>query len=91
MNDQHAMHEPDPAGSAADDHGATDDGHGATDHGDGHGDGHGHGHGHGHGEGGHDATALGPIDVAAWGAGFLGIGVALVIALAFVMATGGVG
>ena len=55
----------------------------STDHGETPGD-------HGHGD--HDdASALGPIDVAAWGAGILGIGVALVITLAFVMATSGVG
>jgi hypothetical protein len=42
--------------------------------------------GHGHGD-----AALGPIDVAAWGAGLLGIGVALVMTLAFIMATSGPG
>ncbi len=42
-------------------------------------------HGHnGHGDG--DA-ALGPIDVAAWGAGLLGIGIALAMTVAFIVAT----
>jgi hypothetical protein len=51
-----------------------------------------HGHGDdGHGGDGHDVAPLGPVDVAAWGAGVLGIGVALVIAVAFMMATSGVG
>ena len=35
-----------------------------------------------------DVQALGPIDVAAWGAGILGVGIAIVMAIAFVMATG---
>ena len=35
-----------------------------------------------------DVQALGPIDVAAWGAGILGVGIAVVMAIAFVMATG---
>ena len=38
-----------------------------------------------------DASTLGPIDIAAWGAGILGIAVAVVMAVAFVMATSGVG
>ncbi len=40
-------------------------------------------HGHGH-------AALGPIDATAWGAGLLGVGISLVIAIAFAMATSGV-
>ena len=44
-------------------------------------DDHGEDHGHDdHAHEGEDDQALGPIDVAAWGAGVLGIAVALVIA-----------
>jgi hypothetical protein len=53
--------------------------------------GHGDSHvsdGHGHGPG---AEPLGPIDVAAWGAGLAGIGVAIVIAACLVLATSGIG
>ena len=50
----------------------------------------GHGDDHGHDDHG-DVSPLGPIDVAAWGAGILGIGVALVIAFAFVIATSFIG
>jgi hypothetical protein len=39
-------------------------------------------HGHGHG-----ADALGPIDVAAWGAGALGVALGLAVAFCFVVAT----
>ena len=39
----------------------------------------------------HGSDTLGPVDVAAWGAGILGLVVAIVIAAAFVMATSGVG
>jgi hypothetical protein len=42
----------------------------------------------GHGEHDHDAVPLGPIDVIAWGAGLLGVGLGVVIALAFAAATG---
>jgi hypothetical protein len=51
----------------------------------------GHGDDHGHDEHGDGETALGPIDVAAWGAGLLGIGVALAMTVAFVVATSGLG
>jgi hypothetical protein len=50
----------------------------------------GHGDDHGHDDHGGDSP-LGPIDVAAWGAGILGVGIALVIALAFVIATSVIG
>ena len=56
-------------------HHATDD-HG-TDHG--HDD-------HAHGEG----ETLGPVDVTAWGAGALGVGLGLVVAICFVLATSGI-
>jgi hypothetical protein len=39
----------------------------------------------------HAVGALGPVDVAAWGAGILGIGIAVVIAAAFALATSGLG
>lgn len=42
-----------------------------------------HGEGHGHAE-----EPLGPIDVAAWGAGLVGLAVALVTAFAFALSTG---
>ena len=47
---------------------------------------HGH-HDNAHGEG-HDAPALGPIDVTAWGAAILGIGLGLVVLLALIQAVG---
>jgi hypothetical protein len=62
---------PTPDGAAADQ--ANDD------HGDAHGD---DGHGDGNGE-----DSLGPINVAAWGAGLFGAIVGLVIAACFVVAT----
>jgi hypothetical protein len=42
---------------------------------------------HGHDEHGHDEEPLGPIDLAAWGAGALGVALGLVVALCFVLAT----
>lgn len=39
-----------------------------------------HGDDHGHDDHAHADEVLGPIDVAAWGAGVLGVAVALVIA-----------
>lgn len=78
MSDKHPTHEPDTAGTPAADHIA------ATAHGDAPTD-------HGHDDHGHDASTLGPIDVAAWGAGILGVGVAVAMAVAFMMATSGVG
>ena len=40
---------------------------------------------------GHADEALGPIDVAAWGAGIVGVGISMVIAACFVLATSGIG
>jgi hypothetical protein len=39
----------------------------------------------------HDGEALGPIDSTAWAAGVVGVALGLVVALCFVLATGGVG
>ena len=47
-----------------------------------------HGEDHGHDDHAHGEEALGPIDVAAWGAGVLGVAVGLVITACFVIATG---
>jgi hypothetical protein len=51
----------------------------------------GHQHGHeehaGHDEHGEHAEPLGPVDWAAWGAGILGIGAGLVVALCLYVAT----
>lgn len=47
-----------------------------------------HGHDdHAHEGEAHEGEALGPIDPAAWGAGILGLAVALVIAACFAFAT----
>ena len=51
---------------------------------------HGDDHGHddqGHGDQGHGEEPLGPIDVAAWGAGLLGLVIGVAIAACFVLAT----
>jgi hypothetical protein len=56
-----------------DPHGAHDDGHGTAA-------------GHG-GAGGHD-EALGPVDLAMWGVGVLGVAVGLLVCLCFAFATG---
>ena len=46
------------------------------------------GHGHAeHGEHGEHATALGPIDWFAWGAGILGVGAGLVVAFCLYLST----
>ena len=45
----------------------------------------------GHDDHAHEDATLGPVDVAAWGAGVLGIGIAVVIAACFVLATSGLG
>jgi hypothetical protein len=45
-------------------------------------------HDAGHDEHGHDAGMLGPVDWAMWGAGLLGVIVAVVTVAAFVVATG---
>jgi hypothetical protein len=51
----------------------------------------GHGGGHdaagGHDEAGHDA-ALGPVDLAMWAVGVLGVAVGLLVCLCFAFATG---
>jgi hypothetical protein len=44
-----------------------------------------------HEDHGHADEELGPIDVAAWGAGIVGVGIAGVIAACFVLATSGIG
>jgi len=41
------------------------------------------------GEHGHRVESLGPIDVAAWGAGVLGVLIGLAMTICFVLATGG--
>lgn len=60
-------------------HAPADEHHEATDHGDEHGD------------DDHAEEPLGPIDVAAWGAGMLGLGIALAIAACFALATSSLG
>ena len=47
-------------------------------------------HTNGHDDHGHDVSALGPVDTAAWGAGILGVAIAVVMAICFAMATTGV-
>ena len=46
-----------------------------------------HGDEHGHDDHAHDEEPLGPIDIAAWGAGVLGIALGAVIAVCFMLAT----
>jgi ABC-type Zn2+ transport system substrate-binding protein/surface adhesin len=46
-----------------------------------------HGDDHGHDDHAHDEEPLGPIDVAAWGAGVLGVLAGILIAACFAMAT----
>jgi len=46
-----------------------------------------HGDDHGHDDHAHAEEALGPIDVAAWGAGLLGLLISVLIAACFVLAT----
>lgn len=50
-----------------------------------------HGGTHDHDSGAHEPAdeALGPVDVAAWGAGVVGVAIAIVIAACFVLATSG--
>ena len=50
-----------------------------------------HGDGHGHDDHANAAEALGPIDIAAWGAGVIGVAIAVVIAICFSLATSGIG
>jgi hypothetical protein len=45
-----------------------------------------HGDDHGHDDHAHDEEALGPIDVAAWGAGLVGVAISLVIAACLAIA-----
>jgi len=45
-----------------------------------------HGHG-GHDEHGEHGTALGPVDWLAWGAGLLGVGAGLAVAVCLYLAT----
>lgn len=47
-----------------------------------------HGDDHGHDDHAHAEEALGPIDVAAWGAGLLGVVIGVAIALCFVVVAG---
>lgn len=47
-------------------------------------------HGGGHGAG-HEEEALGPVDIAGWAAGILGVLVALLVTVCFVLATAGAG
>lgn len=47
-----------------------------------------HGDDHGHDDDAHGEAPLGPVDVAAWGAGVLGIALGAVVAFCFGMATG---
>lgn len=50
-----------------------------------------HGDDHGHAGDAHEPAdeALGPIDVAAWGAGIAGIAISIVMAACFMLATSG--
>jgi len=49
-----------------------------------------HGDDHGHDDHAHAEDPLGPIDVAAWGAGVLGVVAGLLIVACFMVATGAV-
>lgn len=60
--------------------------HGSAAGGDPHGTGHDAASGHDAAPG-HDAPALGPVDMAAWGAGLLGVALALVMVVCFILAT----
>jgi hypothetical protein len=46
-----------------------------------------HGDDHGHDDHAHAEEALGPVDVAAWGAGVVGVMVGFLVALCFAFAT----
>ncbi len=48
-------------------------------------------HDTGHADGDHGEEALGPIDLAAWGAGALGVAIGLLMAFCFAIAVGVVG
>jgi ABC-type Zn2+ transport system substrate-binding protein/surface adhesin len=74
-----------------DEHGASAgiaDGHGAETIVGPHGAATDHGDDHGHDDHAHATEALGPIDWPMWGAGVLGVVLALAIAAAFVASTG---
>jgi hypothetical protein len=60
-----------------DPHGGHDVGHGTAG-----------GHGGGHGGADDHAEALGPVDLAMWGVGVLGVAVGLLVCLCFAFATG---
>ena len=60
-----------PGHAGAVDHHSTDD----------------HGDDHGHDDHAHAEEALGPIDLAAWGAGVLGVLIGVAIAVCFVLST----
>lgn len=45
-----------------------------------------HGETHGHDDHAHDSDALGPINVPAWGAAVLGLGLGFVVVFAFIQA-----
>ncbi len=76
MSDPHATDAPGHDASAGADH------HASTDHGD----------DHGHDDHGHAVeAAVGPIDIAAWGAGIIGVAIAVVMAACLVLATSGLG
>ncbi len=74
MSDTHNPTVPDQHGSSdlvAGPHGSTSD----------------HGEDHGHDDHAHAGEALGPIDLAMWGVGVLGVVAALVIVAGFALAT----
>ena len=50
-----------------------------------------HGGDHGHDDHAHAEEPLGPVDVAAWAAGAVGVALGAVIALCFALATAGTG
>ncbi len=71
MSDPHATDAPGHPAAAGGDH------HDPADHGD----------DHGHDDHGHAEAPLGPVDVAVWGAGILGLAIAVVVAACFALAT----
>ncbi len=78
MTDDHATDDHAPVDDAAEAHRPDERGASAE---------HGHG-GDVHAEHGHDEMALGPTDIAAWGAGILGVALGLVTAFCFALSTG---
>jgi hypothetical protein len=75
MSSPHTADAPDHPGASGADH------HAPTDHGD----------AHGHDDHAHEEPVLGPIDTAAWGAGILGVGIAVAMAACFAAATSVIG